>query len=499
MILKLVPTVVIFAAWIALGHAASCTTSPLEQFANLAENEKLLWIQMEKTDGGKKVNVRCGARGPTKSSEGNPINVVQDPTVWYNQVIGNVDFSSVMPCRFLSFVLRAGATKGPGAGSTAVPTGAAGTCGAKRPYSGDCKYPGIPSTETRWPEGKFLGKDDQRSWVGAVYSIASINGKSLDEMPETVTHENIHGVSSDDAKYCTDEEGNDGPVMDGKPVIYNGGLMITNKRGTDFTMRSFMFKNPAIRTAAMKSDKNIGLPFAKVFKGANGCDAEIVYEFSPASGGGLDFSVAFPLMAWSQEAQQDLRDSVLAYQTTDEVVISVSTHALRRAHNLDFDAACDPTTTEIVRVAKSLVCAKTSQRINATIKARIKNSAGNEAQVDVSTNLTNPTSYRPQTGVVVHTNPTITDDHGFELSFSLTATEAPVSCEKFYWDPLVQPISGDGNSATAVIGLTGLQIALIVIGVFVFLAIIGTTVAYKSKRACFRKKGQSEVAMTMTS
>ena len=121
MIFKLVPTVVFFAAWIALGHAASCSTPPLEQFANLAENEKLLWLRIEKTDGGKKVHVRCGARGPTKSSEGNPTNVVQDPTVWFSQVLGNVDFSSVMPCRFLSFVLGAGAAEGPGAGSTAVP------------------------------------------------------------------------------------------------------------------------------------------------------------------------------------------------------------------------------------------------------------------------------------------------------------------------------------------------------------------------------------------
>ena len=118
--------------------------------------------------------------------------------------------------------------------------------------------------------------------------------------------------------------------------------MTTTKRGTDFSMVAFMFKNPTVAAAARQDERNRGLPYASVFAGANGCDAEIVsrastltlahricsilrphandllhtfftdtlcthtqvYEFKPESSGGLTFGIHFALMAWSQEATE---------------------------------------------------------------------------------------------------------------------------------------------------------------------------------------------------
>ena len=482
---------------------AACTKSGLEQMGSFAENDKLIWAQIEISQGGqreRKINVRCAARGPTTTTNPGAAVILQDPTVWMNQVIGNVEFSSVMPCRFAQMVLKAKASKkGPGDKSTALANFSSElllafpnktfspSCGAARAFSSDCKYPGQPPSETRWPEGKYLGKDDQRSWVGAVYSINNVNGQSLDSpSTKSMVHNTVFGAG---ATACSGEKEED-PNMDGAPVLYDGGLMIENKRGDSFTMRTFMFKNAKARDDAMKDARNLGLPYAKVFPGANGCDAEIVYAFKPKPTGGLEVTASFPFMAWTKESQQDLKDSASVYQTADEIVVSVSTKALRRAHNLAYDASCEMERTELLRFAKTFVCKTTGASVDASaVEANVWRSSAMATLFSISSDAAAPTYFRPQPRAIINTNPTI-DEHSMAVKLVVSAADAPASCEAMYWDPLVLPVPGDGNSAEASADDGRTTIILIVscsLGAIFVTCIVGTFLAFKYKKCCFKK------------
>eukprot|EP00518_Triparma_eleuthera_P012204 CAMPEP_0182483560 /NCGR_PEP_ID=MMETSP1319-20130603/41558_1 /TAXON_ID=172717 /ORGANISM="Bolidomonas pacifica, Strain RCC208" /LENGTH=51 /DNA_ID=CAMNT_0024685375 /DNA_START=15 /DNA_END=167 /DNA_ORIENTATION=+ len=46
----------------------------------------------------------------------------------------------------------------------------------------------------------------------------------------------------------------------------------------------YVFSSDEERELALNDQRNVGLKYAKQMRGSNGCDVEIVYEFTPAAG-----------------------------------------------------------------------------------------------------------------------------------------------------------------------------------------------------------------------
>ena len=82
------------------------------------------------------------------------------------------------------------------------------------------------------------------------------------------------------------------------------------RRGPNFVYRSFQFKKPTDRAAAMAVSTdtvNPGLKYAKSFAGSNGCSVEIVLEFGIKPGGGLEITGSFPLESMAYERENAVR------------------------------------------------------------------------------------------------------------------------------------------------------------------------------------------------
>ena len=128
------------------------------------------------------------------------------------------------------------------------------------------------------------------------------------------------GGSDADDGYATEEE----RVKEARRTWYTGGVMGTVRRES-FTMRSFHFASEAMKTAAMAvaSDTlNPGLQYAKTYAGRNGCDVEVVLEFLPQAGGGLEVQASLGLESLAKETEMALRYSVKAYATSTEIVVT---------------------------------------------------------------------------------------------------------------------------------------------------------------------------------
>jgi hypothetical protein len=269
--------------------------------------------------------------------------------------------------------------------------------------------------------------------------ISSVNGQSLNgdstdilALYSKVEHQPIYGTGS---SRCTS----------GTEFIYDGGLMVTNTRGDYLKYRAYYFKNKAEQAAAKLDNRNAGLPYAKIFGDANGCSAEVVYEFTPASGGGLAVGVCATTVEWTYEGEQRLRDASALYDAGDEIVVQVKTEALRQSQNLASDTACDTGYTDFFRFSKNFICKSTGVSVAASSISWAN--VLDQWSTTISTDPSNPSLFQ--------TEPYSPNDgwasgggHSKSLCMLVTldAAAAPESCGTMYWDPLVQVVPGDGNS-----------------------------------------------------
>ena len=57
-----------------------------------------------------------------------------------------------------------------------------------------------------------------------------------------------------------------------------------------------------------------------------------------------------------------------------------------------------------------------------------------------------------------------------------------------FWDPLVLPASGDGNSAEVMAGDGNTVVIFISLALVGFLGVVGGSLAFKYKKCCFKKR-----------
>lgn len=307
-----------------------------------------------------------------------------------------------------------------------------------------------------------LSRDD--SWYGEfsediyasfVFKVSRMNDVELSEIcrsdptPCTWTVEPAHGIGASvvvpDGYEYTGHQAEANPFgvnyeahyagNGGSPwALYDGGLMMTANIGPDLTYRMFMFNDDAKLEAAKLDSNNAGLPYAHPFPGANGCNAEVVYELKPRTGGGLSAHASIEQLFLS------VFKTVKWYGTDDEVVVLASRSAYKASarHSVPAQAGCDDGDVEILRFSRSFICKATGETVTASI--------------DGPEGATLGTASSPQTFASVY--PQLMDlpndgangdaQYSIGFSLSLSAADAPESCESMYWDPYLQTPLGGG-------------------------------------------------------
>jgi len=232
--------------------------------------------------------------------------------------------------------------------------------------------------------------------------------------------DNPHGFRYSKAHYAQNGD---------KPwALYDGGVMVTAAIGEYLTYRMFQFKNDASLAAAKAEPANLGLNYAHPFPGSNGCNAEVVYEFKPKTGGGLDITVS------TEGMLQHVIITAKWWATGEEVVVVASRNAFKAAARYPLPADnCTQADYEMVRFSRSFICKETGQRVTASIE-------GPEASI--LGNVTHPTTYAD----VFPNKMTLNEsDAGFQsgsigFKLALTAAQSPENCTTMYWDPYLQGV-----------------------------------------------------------
>ena len=212
--------------------------------------------------------------------------------------------------------------------------------------------------------------------------------------------------------------------------------------GADLTYRMFMANDDATIEAAKAEPLNAGLPYAHPFPGANGCNAEVVYEMKPSASGGLFLSASLEQLFVS------VLKTVRWYATAEEVVILASRAAYLQAasHPLPADPGCTVEYEEIVRFSRSFICKTTGARVLASVG----DSGGGLGTPS------NPVRYAdlfPEIEGISEADANF-QQRSVDFSLSLTAEQAPTSCEAMYWDPYLQTPLGGINKTVALQDLT---------------------------------------------
>ena len=99
--------------------------------------------------------------------------------------------------------------------------------------------------------------------------------------------------------------------------------------------------------------------------GRNGCDVEIVIEFQPQAGGGLEMKANLGLESLAKETEANLRYSVKAYATDSEIIVTAGLKELREGQFLEPLACEQGVDVEIIRFSKSFVCKATGALVEA--------------------------------------------------------------------------------------------------------------------------------------
>ena len=292
-----------------------------------------------------------------------------------------------------------------------------------------------------WPE--------QSGWYGPLMNVRAINGASMGEGLNQ-THQLVatesSGASSGFACYmetggsdagdgfATEEE----RVKEERLSWYTGGVMGTVQRDS-FTMRSFHFSNDTTKAAAKAAATdsiNPGLQYAKTYTGRNGCDVEVVLEFKPQAGGGLEIEVDLGLESMAKETEAALRASVKTYATEDEVIVLAGLKEIREGQFVEALPCEEGVDVEIIRFSKKFVCKATGAMAEAGIAFR----RADDQHYDVTTSLLRYQT-EPPTATTYDSDGITTRMPGFRLT--LSTVDAPESCETLYWDPILAAVTFD--------------------------------------------------------
>jgi len=318
----------------------------------------------------------------------------------------------------------------------------------------ECGYPGEPASHAPFLANYPGAGQAQVSWLGPSLQINSVNDEFVpvslsapdkgiaDPATDTTSVTSVFGVA--DSYTC---------LRNQQTMYFDGGVMITKTRGSYVTARTFMFRDDAAKDLALQDDRNAGLPYDQSFKYENGCDAEIVMEIKPKTGGGIHFQVAVPLIAYSQTSQRTLRDNVLFYHDTktNDVVAVVPLGVLRASQNL-VPNDCDTGMRELVRFSTNFIC-KAGNNTGQAVVANVTLNQWRAAvgilkpigEVPISNQSSSPTSWQSDPITTWELNSDQNVQVGPTVNLVLSAQQAPESFEAFYWDPAVRAAPGDNR------------------------------------------------------
>ena len=302
-----------------------------------------------------------------------------------------------------------------------------------------CKYPGPPAGLELIPDRGT----EQNSWYGPLLQVPNVNGEDLNnfdlDSTEEIRHTTIAGVEGGSA--CTRTE------SEGTMTFYDGGVMGEVRRSANLVYRSFQFKKPADRAAAIAVSTdtvNPGLKYAHSFAGLNGCSIEIVLEVSIKPGGGAELTGSFPLESMALDREKAVRGSVSVCKTAEEIIAFAGVKELRESQNVEHDVTCESGNREILRFSRTFVCKATGEIVEASFE--FETAAGPVREI--SSDCSIPTAYKASQGaegMVLH--------QSASFKMILDSSQAPESCGAMYWDPLISPL--DFGAAAAAVEFAG--------------------------------------------
>ena len=403
----------------------------------------------------------CGSKGF------NAIDEVLDPVVSNTIHIAMFEQNSNMPCRIFSEKFekhgvepRVNETeRGKDLGADKAKEAKVGDKGRRLVDSTNgtsCKTLGGPKT-CNYPN-EAIG---QNSWGGVSFKISRVNDK------HTTEHESRPGVAYEPPYNVLNKKVSHAPVYGGTESacqqhgdewFYSSGVVLSgNPLPNDMKYKMYAFASDKERELALADSRNDGLKYAHAMKGENGCDVEIVYEFFPKTGGGLMVEISQTMQAFTEDDRHKITDTTAAYIIPELHigVVQVSRKAIRETQYLPLRKGCDEADKmkTTIKFSTQFICKATGERVNATLIQMSQTHANGKIVSPISTDPNNPTTFQ-----VDPANPTdcywkmdcAGHQHEPDFEIHLDAQAAPESCGSFYWDPLLQSVSGDGQSASAV-------------------------------------------------
>ena len=210
-------------------------------------------------------------------------------------------------------------------------------------------------------------------------------------------------------------------------AFYDGGVMGEIRRSPSLVYRSFQFKKPSDRAAAIAVSTdtvNPGLKYAHSFAGLNGCSIEIVLEVSIKPGGGVEVTGSFPLESMILEREKAVRGSVAVCKTSEEIIALAGVKELRESQNVDYDASCETGYREMLRFSRTFVCKATGKSVEASFKFETMQGQATTVSSDCSKPTAYNTNANPASGMIQH--------QSASFRMVLDASQAPESCGAMY-------------------------------------------------------------------
>lgn len=329
------------------------------------------------------------------------------------------------------------------------------SCAVSRPSLGSCSYPGDAQGQEHWGGVSFKISQvnenhttpDGYQYSDVAYEPGATGVKN--ELQHVWTHSPVYGG---DRKACE--------FAESSASLYKSGVVIENfPLPYDMKYKVYMFASDTEREAALDDTRNVGLKYARSMKGENGCDAEIVYEFFPKSGGGLMVELSQIAKCTSSEENSEcaskrhaITDSTSAYVVDDSVIVQVKKSSLRSAQYLPVRPDCDNGMTTTVKMSSQFICAATGERINITSIKMSRTKPGDKEVSEISRDPANPTTFQVDSNnpSTCYWDPSCRDgnQHDVDIRLDADAASAPESCGSFFWDPLIYSVSGDGMAAS---------------------------------------------------
>ena len=250
-----------------------------------------------------------------------------------------------------------------------------------------------------------------------VHQVPNVNGEELNDFAldstEEIRHTTIEGIPGATSCTRTSDEITS--------TFYDGGVMGEIRRSANLVYRSFQFKKPADRDAAIAVSTdtiNPGLKYAHSFAGLNGCAIEIVLEVSIKAGGGVEVIGSFPFESIALERELAVRGSVAVCKTSQEIIALAGAKELRESQNVEYDPTCETGKREVLRFSRTFVCKATGESVEASFEFETIDGTVS----DISSDCNNPTTYQsnPPGEMVLH--------QAASFKMLLDASQAPESC-----------------------------------------------------------------------